>query len=364
LGKPGGNSSRVAGLATGLQKYGFEVELVIPKPTSKNYPTNLDNIKMHQLPITANNSTINQIERAILLTYKAKKIKKKTKAILQFEHSLLGGFASLMGCRDFVLEARDIADPKWDLTYKHLSKVVYNLEKYAVKKAIKVIVVSNSFKEFIKQEWNVPEEKIEVIPPGYFKSKIERLKTIEETKGLISYLGGLFSSLNVDKLIALAKSLENKDTMLYIIGDGPLRRLFEQRVRDNGLNNVIFTGSLPIEEAYKLIAKSQITLLPFHRSLTTAFLEPIKVMDYAALGKAMVLDNVSDFIDFLGENDAALVSDPSNQDEFIRNVHTLLEDEQLRKRIGANAKRLLKDYSWENQAKKLARMYEELDYEK
>ena len=366
LGAPGGNSSRVTGLATGLQKYGFEVRLVVPEPSSKNYPTNLDDIKIHQVPITAkSNAIINEIGRAILLTREAKKIKKKTNAILQFEHSTLGGYAALMGCSNFILEVRDLAYayPEYK-KYPFLSRILYYIERTGIKKASKVIVVGNSFKEFIKKEWNAPEEKIEVIPPGYFESKVEQFKNIEETKGMITYLGSLRELVDIGKLITLAKSLKDKNTTLYIIGDGPSRGSFEEMAKKENLKNITFIGALPVDEAYELLAKSQICIFPLRMLLTTAFAQSIKIIDYAALGKAMVLDNVSDFINFLGENDAALVSNPSNQEEFIRNVHTLLEDEQLRKKIGANAKELLKDYSWENQAKKLAKVYEELDYEK
>lgn len=45
--------------------------------------------------------------------------------------------------------------------------------------------------------------------------------------------------------------------------------------------------------------------------------------------------------------------------EFIENVRILLEDGKLREKISSNAKRLVKDFSWEKQGEKLVRMYED-----
>jgi glycosyltransferase involved in cell wall biosynthesis len=63
----------------------------------------------------------------------------------------------------------------------------------------------------------------------------------------------------------------------------------------------------------------------------------------------------------LKKHNAALVSERGKPDEFIRNVHILLKNKELRLKIGINARDWAKDFTWENQAKKLAKIYETLD---
>jgi glycosyltransferase involved in cell wall biosynthesis len=78
------------------------------------------------------------------------------------------------------------------------------------------------------------------------------------------------------------------------------------------------------------------------------------VNEYLALGKAMVIDEVSDLAKFLKENDAALVCDPDSEEEFSENIRMLLNDANLRNRLSFNAKKLAHDFTWEKQAAKLA----------
>ena len=131
-------------------------------------------------------------------------------------------------------------------------------------------------------------------------------------------------------------------------------------VKEYDLNNVTFTGFVPIDKAYEIMAKSKILLAPFPKTLALEVACPIKLLEYMALAKPMVIDNVGEIPAMLKENDAAFVSDPLNQNEFIESIRILLDDDKLRKKIGSNAKELAKDFTWEKQGEKLAKMYESL----
>ncbi len=362
ISKPNGGTNRVVAFAKGLHDSGFTVYLVVPNP-KRNIPKYLEGINVYTVSIK-DSGVKSQIGRALLISLKAKKIAAKEKAILQIEHSTLAGFATLIGCLDFVLDMHDLCfeDPQY--TSLHFSSIVkkfiYKIEKKAVNKASKIIVVSNPMKNFVVNEWNIPEEKIVVIPNGYFDDKLRNLtfKDVKEDNGTITFIGALHPKLDVDKFIGLAKSLEY--IRIYIIGDGPVKRELEKKIRKYMLKNLFLLGSLPDEDAFKLLAKSQVTILPEHCSLHTKVSCPVKLFDYAALGKAIVVDDVAEMCKIFKENKAALVSNPKNQEEFIKNVQRLLEDERLRKKISSNAKRLVKDFTWKKQVQKLVKIYENL----
>jgi len=76
---------------------GYEVSLVVPKPKGKI--PELANVEIHTISIGAK-SIKDQILRALLVFWKAKKLAEKEKAILQVEHSTLGGIAALIGSSD------------------------------------------------------------------------------------------------------------------------------------------------------------------------------------------------------------------------------------------------------------------------
>lgn len=357
-----GGTNRVTAFAKGLDNKGFTVHLIVPTP-KKQFPKDLGDIDIHIVPIK-DRGVKSQIGRALLISLKAKRIARKESAILQIEHSTLAGFATLTGCSDFVLDMHDLSfeDPQYaDLPFSSIvKKFIYKMEKRAVNKASRIIVVSNPMKDFIVKEWDVPEEKIVVIPNGFFEDKFKsfNFKDVKEVNGTISFIGALHPKLDLDKIIGLAKSLEY--SKIYIIGDGAVRYKLEKKIREYKLKNIILPGSLPDEDAFRLLAKSQVVILPEHYSLLTEASCPVKLFDYAAMGKAIVADDVAEMCRVFKENNAALVSKPENQEEFIENVRILLKDGKLRKKISSNAKRLVKDFTWEKQEQKLVKIYKEL----
>lgn len=366
LSVPGGAHDRIIAIVNGLRKNGFDVSLVAPAPKTK-LPNDLHGVDIQTVPTTLKESLVCRMYRTVLLAHKATEIQKHTGAILQFEHSLFGGYAAATGSSGFVLDMHDLSfdSPLFEdiPAHKKFQRILYHLEKMAVKRALKIIVVSNPMKDFIMNEWNVPEEKIVVIPNGYSESKLRMFQDVGEEDSIVSFIGRLHPKLDIDKFIGVGKLLKNIGGSLYIIGDGPIRNLLEQKIKQNNLiNNVVLTGHLPDIEAYTLLAKSRVAIFPLKisKSINTAAMNPVKVFDYAALGKAMVLDDISEMCKIFKENNAALVSDPSDKEEFIENVRVLLGDESLRKKLSGNAKRLVKDYTWEKQGDKLARMYEEI----
>ena len=359
IGFPGGGTNRVLTFAKALAENGYNVSLVVPKPTGKI--PHISNVEIHTIPIKAR-SLKDQILRALLVSWKAKKLAEKKNAILQIEHSTLGGIAASLGCSNYVL---DIHDLEFDGSlYKSIPlapNLIYYLEKKAVSKASKIIVVSEPMKDFIVNEWKIAEDKIEVISNGYFEEKLKRFDGSEEEEGLISFIGVFTHNVDYDKVIKLAKLIKN--AKIYMIGDGPKRAEFIKKIKREGLKNVFVPGFLPDDRAYSILARSQVCINPRRDELHTKVSAGIKIFDYAALGKAIATDRDGIAIVFEKHN-AALVSDPANPEEFIENVYKLLNNENLRKKVGRNARKVVKDFTWEKQGKKLIKMYERIEVSK
>jgi len=355
ISEPSGGTNRITAFAKALSDNGFDIHLVIPRPKNE-FSEDLQDIQIHTVPIKVR-GIANQFSRGLLISINAKKIAKKYEAILQIEHSTLAGFATLIGCSDFVLDMHDLSidDPQYTkLPFsKIVLKFIYEMERRAVKYASNIIVVSNPMKDFIIKEWNVPKQKIEVIPNGYYKSAF-KLNDVENTDS-ISFLGTLHAKVDIKKIVYLAKSL--KRTKIYIIGDGMALQKLVEKIKEDNIKNIVFKGQLPYNEALKFIMKSKVVIAPYLPYKSSEVSSPVKLFDYAALGKAIVADNIAEICSLLKENNAALISDPLNPKEFIENVHVLLNNEKLRKKISKNAKTFIKKYTWKNQGKKLVELY-------
>ncbi len=350
--KPGGGTNRVIEFARALNESDFKVHLVVPTPEME-YPQTLEGVNIHKVPIRARGVN-DQFLRGFLVSIKSKKIAERENSILQIEHSTLGGIASLLGCSNYVLDIHDLGFGG-DL-YKSIPlapKIVYHLEKRSVKRAAKIIVVSEEMKNFILDKWKIDESKIEIIPNGTY-NKVSIFKTDEEIEGLVSFLGVLTKNVDYHKIIKLAKELE--DIKIYVIGDGTIRKELLDKLKREGINNVVVPGYLPDKEAYKILAESQVCLFPLRDTFHTKVAMHMKTLDYAALGKPIATDRDATG-NIFARNNAALVSDPSDPSEFIENVKRLLKDEELRRTLSKNAKNLVRSYTWEKQGRKLVEMY-------
>jgi glycosyltransferase involved in cell wall biosynthesis len=358
IGFQGGGTLRVLTFARALAKSGYDVSLVVPEPVGSVPEDIKDFTKIYTIPVRSK-GLLDQVIRASLVTLKAKKLAKREKAMLQIEHSTLGGVASLLGCSNYVLDVHDLEFD--DDLYKGIplaSGLIYHLEKKSIEKALKIIVVSEQMKEFISREWNVEEDKVEVIPNGV-RDEVLKYEVKEEEEGLISFLGVLKHNIDYDKIIRLAKELEEVKRV-YVIGDGPMRSKFLRRVKKERISNVIVPGYLPDKEAYDILARSEVCILPLKNTFHTKVAMHLKVLEYAALGKAIATDRDATAVIF-ERHKAALVSNPANADEFVENVHRLLKDSALRKELGRNARNLVMNFTWENAGKKLVKVYEEME---
>ena len=361
---PNGATDRVIAFVNGLMNAGYDVHLVIPKPKG-SLPYDVDGVNIHTINATENGVT-NQITRATELSFKAKKITTNTRALLQIEHSTLAGFASLMGCSDYILDMHDLCytDPLYlNLPFSgRVQRCIYKIEERAVKEASKILVVSEPMKDFIIGEWNLPEDKVEVIPSGFFSSKISddiSQNVVDST--VISRVGSLFAHLDVDAIVALAKSLQETGIKLHLVGGGVAEDELKIKIKHHNLENVMISGWVPQDEALRIMQRSLLTFESIKDTMTTRLASPIKILNYAALGKPIVLSDVSELSEIFKKKDAALVSDPSDVDQFVENVHQLLDNPNLRNRLGNNALSLVHDYSWEKQGERLVRTIENME---
>lgn len=363
---PRGGENRVIAFAKKLRDYGFNVHLIVPEPKGR-MSKELWDVNIHVVPIHLQDSSLkNQLLRIVYLISKAKKIMRQHNMILQLELSPLAGLATIIDNfrYNYILDMHDLAfiGPVYS-RYPLLRKAMCWIEKRGVKFTSMAIVVSEPMKRFIVNRWGVDEDKIRVIPNGYFESKFKRLKldNIEEEEGMISFLGTLHLKLDINKIIMLGKSLKN--SKIYIIGEGPARLELERKIRQHNLKNIICAGWLPDDEAYKFIAKSQVVIYPIKRlDWHTRVLTSVKIFDYSALGKAMVLDDVSESEIWreYKEKNAAMFSNPDNPKEFVNCVQVLLEDKKLRRRMGLRAKKIARKYTWEKMGERLVKLYKEV----
>ena len=100
----------------------------------------------------------------------------------------------------------------------------------------------------------------------------------------LAYLSQITERLDVDLLAALAH--RRPDWQILLIGPEICPREMLRPLRH--LSNVHLLGPMPYQEAARVVAQCQVSILPHRVDELTATLDPIKLYDYLAVGNPVV----------------------------------------------------------------------------
>jgi len=236
----------------------------------------------------------------------------------------------------------------------------------SLEKAELVLTVSDSSKRDLLTFFEVPPEKIVVIPNGIDSSiteelPVEGLDRVKERFQIFGrtalFVGNIKPHKNVERLIAaFAKVREDeafRDLTLIVVGDDiskyPSLRRTVERHRVRGF--VRFFGFVPETTLVALYKIADVFVFP---SLYEGFgLPPLEAM---ANGTPVVTSNISSLPEVVGE--AALTVDPYNIDKIAAAIRQILTDRELRSRLVTDGYARAKQFSWEGTVNQIHRAYQ------
>ena len=247
-----------------------------------------------------------------------------------------------------ILEIWTIPQMHYD-AYKKLEKKMYkklfqlwcyfeakNDERY-YKKFDRCITPTEQEKDVLNSY--LPNLEIAVIPYGVNVDSVNKA-FIEDFPSLI-FIGTMGNPFNQRSILYFYNKIypSIKETFpeikLYIVGDNPSKEI-TQLTRDK---SVIVTGF--VEDIKPYLARASVVILPVH-----GYGIKTRILEAMAMGKPVVTSPEGIYgINVTSEENIITAGEP---EEFARRVIELLNDEELRNRIGANARKLMEEkYSWE-----------------
>lgn len=242
-------------------------------------------------------------------------------------------------------------------------------EGMLLKQSDGIFALTEAVRKYIIIHYNVPGNKIFTIPHGVdvelFAKELKKDEFLVNQFGLrnkkvILYTGAILPLNGVFDLVKAMKivNLKNKDVMLVIVGAGFLEKTIKKYVIDNGLHNAVFTGQVSHKEIPRYHSVADIFVNPDAKCLQTELDLPTKLFEYLAGGKPIVSSNLRSIAEIVGDN--AVLVEPENPQSIADGIITLLNNEQLQKRMGENGKKLILDYTWEKAAEKTYEGYKNI----
>ena len=155
-------------------------------------------------------------------------------------------------------------------------------------------------------------------------------------KPIVLFVGNLIKRKNVESLIE-AKKLSNADYYLVIVGDGPLFKDLNKKVRDENIEDVIFTGSR--SDVENIIPSCDVLVLPsFSESFGLVLIEAL------ACGKPVIGSNVGGISEIINR-DVGLLVNPNDAKSISNAIDKVIKDDNLRTILSMNARNRAMDFS-------------------
>ncbi|MBW7470440.1 glycosyltransferase family 4 protein [Marinobacter sp. F4218] len=223
--------------------------------------------------------------------------------------SVLGGWVSWRKDIPFYLDIRDLfVDTIKDVLSTKITvfamPVLSQMEKWAVRRASRVNVVSGGFIPYFQRHF--PDIELSGFTNGidqeFLDSAPSEQVALSNAVPEVLYAGNMGEGQGLHHIIPpLAKHFEGRLTFRLIGGGGRLQQLKES-LNAHGCNNVVLDAPVPRHELVKVYADADILFL--HLNDFDAFKKvlPSKIFEYGALGKP-VWAGVGGFAaDFVREN--------------------------------------------------------------
>ncbi|RME00891.1 MAG: glycosyltransferase family 1 protein [Calditrichaeota bacterium] len=217
----------------------------------------------------------------------------------------------------------------------------------------------------------MPEDRISVLPnavdPNRFtqtdEARVHEIRKPFTGKRVIGFVGSLKPWHGTETLLQAFERLhlENPQTHLLIVGDGPQREALEQFTERAGLGQAItFAGKIPHSEIPAYIAAMDITVAPYIPSENFYF-SPIKIFEYMAMGKPVVAGRIGQVAEIVQHGKNGLLFEPGNIPELTRALVRLCQDPALGQALGACGKAwVLHERTWDRNAEQVLQKAEQL----
>lgn len=320
----------------------------------KNYRPFFNNIKCLLTRLNTDNPLIRILWEQLILLFKCKR-----KDIIHFPvPSIISPFIR----SPCIITVHDLAFIKFKTDswlknrYRH-----YSL-KYSLKKAKKIIAVSESTKKDIIHYFGIKPSKIRVL----YEAANDRFKVLKGSKTnlgkklllpkkYILSLGTIEPRKNLSRLIEAFDKLNLREYKLIIAGakGWKYKKIFEKLDSLKRRRDIIFTGYIDDKDLPQLYNNASVFVFP---SLYEGFGLP--VLEAMSCGCPVITSNTSSLPEVTCK--ASILINPYDIKEITRAIKKVLTDNKLRSKLIKEGLKQSKKFSWKKCAKETLEVYKEV----
>jgi glycosyltransferase involved in cell wall biosynthesis len=242
---------------------------------------------------------------------------------------------------------------------KHLSN-----RKKQLNSCTRLLTQTEILKKIFALDTNV---QIEVVPnaadPEMFSPKVEARREFDNNMKVIGFAGANRKWHGVEDLLKAFMLVRKKmpNAKLVLIG----KDLDEY---DDG-KSIHSPGAIQYSEMPSYLSGCDVLVAPFNTKYDERrakffqkygmWWSPLKIFEYMAMGKPVVSSNVGAIGEYIDE--AGVTYKEGDVSDLALKILNLLENEELSIKLGKKGRqKVISEYNWENQARKILGIYQEL----
>ncbi len=243
-------------------------------------------------------------------------------------------------------------------------------EEEFIRKATKIITVSNEFRDEILDRINIDAAKINVVPntvrKTFYKDYDVDKNILNQYKNdfVILYLGdtglrrGLLTA--IEAIPVLKSTIVN--VKLVIVGSNTSDIVLKQKVTELDVEAYVdFQGWQNVKLFPSYIMVSAVCISPLYRNIQHDVAYANKLFQYMSFAKPVLVSNATAQKNLIEKTGSGLVHIEKNSKDFIEKIIQLFADDTLRNKIGNEGKKFIEEeFCWEITSKKLIQLYQEL----
>lgn len=234
-------------------------------------------------------------------------------------------------------------------------KALRTLEKFLFSRVDFITTISEQHKRVIGERITRPVYVIrDGIHENIWRQSAKRTRDLCQSSEIVLIFVGHLSHFRLDPLFEILPTLmaELPGLHFQVLGAGSQLSRYKNLAQLMGLEQrMTFLGHLPHNRMFDFIAKADIAYSD--NRFVLGF--PMKLFDYMALGKAIVAEGTESVRELLVDKVNAFLY--HNKDELKEKILILARDEELRRKLGGNAWKVMKQHTWESRSETLEAIY-------
>jgi glycosyltransferase involved in cell wall biosynthesis len=227
-------------------------------------------------------------------------------------------------------------------------------DRFLFRRASLIVAVSPHLQRRV-QEYGIPADRILVLPNAVSEEELAipsstpPLPALPPNSFILGFTGWLVEWHRLDFLIQALATPQFSSVVFLIIGEGPLRPALEAQATAAGVQ-LRFAGPLPHASVPAALRAMDACVIPHSND----YRSPIKLFEYMAQERPVLAPRTEPIEAVVEDGKEALLFTPLDSDSFRSSLSKLLDDKELRKSLGRNARRLIEErHTWRHNARQV-----------